>query len=194
MKSLADALRAHKTLRVIGFDDAPFDPDDAHVNLSGVVCAQTRFEGMLWGQAQRDGADATEAIAAMCLQSKFHAQAHVILIDGLAVGGFNLVDLPALADAVDRPCVAVMRRPPDMPAIHRALARFSDAERRLRLVARAGPVHRAEPFCFQVMGAPADVTAVALRHLTDRGHVPEALRLAHLIGSAISTGQSGRRA
>jgi len=31
-------------------------------------------------------------------------------------------------------------------------------------------------------------------NLTDTGHVPEALRLAHLIGSAIMTGQSSNRA
>lgn len=194
MKSLADALRAQKTLRAIGFDDAPFDGGDAHVDISGIVCAGTRFEGMLWGQADRDGADATAALIGMCTQSKFHAQVHVVLIDGLAVGGFNLIDLPALAEALDRPCVAVMRRPPDMPAIRRALARFPDADRRQRLVMRAGPVHCVEPFCFQVAGAEPDVTAEALRQLTDRGHVPEALRLAHLIGSAIKTGQSGRRA
>ncbi|MGK0359267.1 MAG: endonuclease V-like protein UPF0215 family [Bradymonadia bacterium] len=194
MKSLADALRAHKLLRVIGFDDAPFSTDDAHVNVSGIVCAGTRFEGMLWGQAERDGADATQVLATLCTQSKFHAQVHLVLIDGLAVGGFNLIDLPALAEAVDRPCVAVTRRPPDMPAIRRALGRFADAERRLRLVERAGPIYCVEPFCFQVIGAPPDVTAQALQQLTDRGHVPEALRLAHLIGSAIQTGQSGRRA
>ena len=194
MKSLADALRAKKVLRVLGFDDAPFARADARVDVSGIICAGTRFEGMLWGAADRDGADATRVLTQMCLQSKFHAQVHLVLIDGLAVGGFNLVDLPALAAAIERPCVAVMRRRPDMPAIHRALAQFDDAERRLRLVARAGPVHRVEPFCFQVAGAAPDVTAEALALLTDRGHVPEALRLAHLIGSAIKTGQSGRRA
>jgi hypothetical protein len=36
--------------------------------------------------------------------------------------------------------------------------------------------------------------ADALTQLTDTGHVPECLRLAHLIGSAVKTGTSGQRA
>ncbi|OAD24097.1 hypothetical protein THIOM_000050 [Candidatus Thiomargarita nelsonii] len=33
-----------------------------------------------------------------------------------------------------------------------------------------------------------------LQRLTLTGHVPEALRIAHLIGSAVMTGESGKRA
>jgi endonuclease V-like protein UPF0215 family len=36
--------------------------------------------------------------------------------------------------------------------------------------------------------------AEALKRLTDRGNVPEALRLAHLIGSAVVMGESSKRA
>jgi len=38
------------------------------------------------------------------------------------------------------------------------------------------------------------IVGAALATLTDRGKVPEPLRLAHLIGAAVVTGQSGRRA
>ena len=40
----------------------------------------------------------------------------------------------------------------------------------------------------------AHTAGQVLTRLTDTGHVPEALRLAHLIGSAIMTGQSSNRA
>lgn len=194
VKSLADLLRLGRTIRVLGFDDAPFEHIASQIEVAGIVCAHTRFEGMLWGRATRDGADATDALIGMCRASKFHAQVHLILIDGLAVGGFNLVDLPRLAAILERPCVAVMRRPPDMDAITRALRRFDDFERRMDLIARAGPVHQFDPFCFQVAGAKPALVARCLDRLTDRGHVPEALRLAHLIGSAVKTGESGKRA
>ena len=65
--------------------------------------------------------------------------------------------------------------------------------RRRGLMSAAGDWHSAPPFYFQVQGAPPDQIAAALPRLTDRGHVPEALRLAHLIGSAIVRGESGRR-
>lgn len=178
----------------MGFDDAPFAHQAPQVQISGVVCAGTRFEGMVWGAAERDGRDATAVLTRLCATSKFYNQIHAVLIDGLAVGGFNLIDLPGLAEALARPCIAVMRRPPDMPAIRRALQRFPDVERRLALIEKAGTIHERAPFCFQVAGADPDTVAVALAALTDRGHVPEALRLAHLIGSAVQTGESGRRA
>lgn len=195
MKPLDLLIRSGKTLRVAGFDDAPFEKrPGAPVPLSAVICNGTRMEGMLWGTAHRDGDDATEVMARMLLGSKFHEQVHLILLDGLAIGGFNLVDLPALAERLDRPCAAVMRRRPDMAAIDRALDRFEDAERRRALIVRAGEIHERGPFCFQVMGTTPDAMGQALARLTDRGHVPEALRLAHLIGAAVITGESGRRA
>ena len=162
--------------------------------LAGVVCSGTRFEGLVWGRVRRDGWNATEALCRLLLPGKFLPQLHLVLLDGLAFGGFNLVDLPQLATRLQRPCVALMRRPPDLEAVHRALDRLPGAARRRALLARAGPIHRLGGFVFQVQGAlPGDV-ARALPRLTDRGHVPEALRLAHLIGAAVVQGESGRRA
>jgi endonuclease V-like protein UPF0215 family len=195
MKSLEEVLRLGRTIRVLGVDDAPFEHErGARANFSGILCAGTRFEGMLWGDIEVDGEDATEALIQAIKPSKFYEQIHVVLIDGLAMGGFNLVDLPRLAHVFDRPCVAVMRKLPDMPRIERALRNFDDFERRMDLIERAGEIHEHDPFVFQCVGAPPDVVAQALATLTDQGHVPEALRLAHLIGSAIKTGSSSNRA
>ncbi|MFL5302269.1 MAG: DUF99 family protein [Anaeromyxobacteraceae bacterium] len=186
---------AGRTLRAIGIDDAPFARrPGAPVRLVGVVCAGTRFEGLVTGVARRDGWNATEAICRMLLGGKFLPQLHLVLLDGVAVGGFNVVDLEALAGRLARPCVAVMRRPPDLAAFERAIGRLPRAARRLSLVRRAGPIHERPPFVFQVRGAEPDATAGALACLTDRGLVPEPLRLAHLVGAALVRGESGRRA
>jgi hypothetical protein len=187
-------LDADKTMRVIGFDDAPFERDDDIVDVAGVVCADTRFEGMHWLPVTRDGFDATDALVEVLAQSKFLEQVHAVLLDGIAFGGFNVVDLAALSEALDRPCIAVMRREPDMEAIARALEHLPEPARRMERIEAAGPIHRAEPFVYQVRGATPDNAARLLARVTDTGHVPEALRLAHLIGSAIVTGTSSRRA
>ncbi|XWK86240.1 MAG: hypothetical protein U7127_18705 [Phormidium sp.] len=48
--NLASLLRLNRTIRVIGFDDAPFQRRrGSRVPISGIVCANTRFEGMVWG-------------------------------------------------------------------------------------------------------------------------------------------------
>ena len=187
--------RPPRLLRAIGFDDAPFRRrGGGRVAVAGVVCAGTRFEGMVWGHVRQDGWNATDALARLLAGGKFLEQIHLVLLDGLSFGGFNLVDLPALAGRLGRPCVAVMRRPPDLAAVERALRRLPLPERRLRILARAGPVHSRPPFHFQVAGADPEAVADALERLTDRGHVPEALRIAHLVGAAVRLGESGRRA
>jgi len=199
MGSLDKLVRAGRRLHAVGFDDGPFGRQrGAPVPLAGVVTSQTRFEGLLWGGTTRDGTDATERIAELLTGSKFGPQVHLVLLDGIAVGGLNVVDLPALAGAVGVPCVAVMRRMPDLQALRRALRRTDDAEARWATIQRAGPIHRSRGFTFQVQGAdaadgPMEVAA-ALSVLTDRGKVPEPLRLAHLIASAVVTGTSSRRA
>ncbi|HEY6006374.1 MAG TPA: DUF99 family protein [Anaeromyxobacter sp.] len=184
-----------RTLRAIGFDDAPFVRGRrGAVGLAGVVCAGTRFEGLVWGEVRQDGWNATEAIVRLLAGGKFLPQLHLVLTDGISFGGFNVVDLEALAEALARPCVAVMRRQPDLAAVERAIRRLPRPERRLELVRRAGPVHRRGAFTFQVRGTDPEAAGRALARLTDRGAVPEPLRLAHLVGAAVRTGESGRRA
>ena len=188
-------LRLDRTIKVIGFDDAPFSRTSGSlVSIAGIVCGGTRFEGMVWGQVLRDGLDATDAISGLLLGGKFLPQLHLVLLDGIAFGGFNIIDLPELASRLQIPCVAVMRRQPDLAAVEKALRHLPDSEYRLELLRRAGRIYAFEPFFFQVCGEQPEVIARVLQRLTDTGKVPEALRLAHLIGAAVITGVSGSSA
>lgn len=166
----------------------------AGVKVAGVVCADTRFEGMVWGTVQKDGEDATEVLSNLLLQSKFYDQVHLVLIDGLAVGGFNLLDLLELAQRLQRPCVCVMRKLPKMESIRRALENLPGTAKRLDLLHKAGPIYQHEPFYFQTNGGTPETVGKILKRLTVQGQVPEALRIAHLIGAAVMKGQSGKRA
>jgi endonuclease V-like protein UPF0215 family len=192
---LATLLRNHRTIRAIGFDDAPFMRSANNpVGVAGVICAGTRFEGMVWGEIQPDGWDATEKLCQLLIGGKFLPHLHLVLLDGISLGGFNIIDLPLLAAKLERPCVAVMRKQPNLKGMTYAMQRLPHPEKRLEAIDRAGPVYEHPPFYFQVCGAEPNVTAQVLQHLTDCGHVPEALRLAHLIASAVVKGESGRQA
>jgi uncharacterized protein len=192
---LARLLELGRTIRVVGFDDAPFARTrGASVPIAGIVCADTRIEGMLWGRARRDGWNATDVISAMLDGSKFRDQVRVVLLDGVAVGGFNVIDLPTLHTRTGMPCLTVMRRAPDLEAMRRVIERLPDPPRRLALLARAGEIHQRGPFTYQVVGEDPDVGEKLLQRFTREGNVPECLRLAHLIGSAVMLGESGRRA
>jgi len=149
---------------------------------------------MLWGQIGKDGMEATDAMLKMLRGSKFTNQLHLILLDGITFGGCNVVDLPRLSAEANLPAVAVMRRAPDMDRFRLVVERLPDAEERWRRVQAAGEIHQHQHFFYQVAGAEKAVIGRALDRLTDQGKVPEALRLAHLIGSAVMLGESGRRA
>lgn len=195
VRSLEELLRLKKTIRIIGFDDAPFQKErGSSVNIAGVVCSNTRFEGMLWGEVTMDGTDATKVLVELLQGSKFYGQVNMILIDGIAVGGFNIIDLPRLSEELKRPCLAVMRKYPDLQAVDQALMNFPDYQQRKQLIAKAGKVYRHQAFYYQVSGCNPVTAANVLEQVTDRGNVPEALRLAHLIGAAIMTGESSNRA
>jgi hypothetical protein len=188
-------LRNNRTIRVIGFDDAPFiRHSSTPVPVAGVVCAGTRFDGMLWGHIQADGWDATEILYQMLHKSKFLPQLHIVLLDGISLGGFNIVDLPELAVQIKLPCVAVMRKYPNLSAIADAMGRLPELQKRMEVLLRAGCIYEYPPFYFQVSGANPQAIAQVLKRVTDCGHVPEALRIAHLITSAVIKGESGRQA
>lgn len=192
---LEKLLEQKRTIRAIGFDDAPFQRSGGgKVYIAGIVCARTRFEGMVWGELKKDGLDATEVICQLLIDGKFLPQLHLVLLDGIGFGGFNLVDLPALAEKLAKPCVAVMRKYPNLTKMKYALSRLPHPEKRLELLNKAGKIHTYPPFYFQVAGEQPETIAHALQQLTDRGKVPEALRLAHLVGAAVINGESSSQA
>jgi endonuclease V-like protein UPF0215 family len=58
---------------------------------------------MLWGYIKADGWDSTEKLSQLILNSTFHSQLHLVLLDGIGIGGFNLIDLPQLSQQVQLP-------------------------------------------------------------------------------------------
>ena len=195
MLKVIKAIEKGKKIRVLGFDDAPFNKERGSlVNISGILCSNTRFEGMLWSEVTKDGSDATSTLIDVIKTCKFYQQLHVILLDGIAFGGFNIINLPLLSNTIELPCIAVMRKHPNLEAIDQALKNFDDYENRAALIREAGKIHELDNFVFQCANVEPSIAVKVLKSSTDTGNVPEALRLSHLIGAAIKTGESGNRA
>jgi len=185
--------------RFLGIDDAPFRFSDESVPVIGVVVqAPSYIEGVLTTLAEVDGHDATDRIASMVRASRYRAGLAMVLIDGTAVGGFNVIDVDALKEAVGRPIVTVTRRKPNLVAIETALRRrFDDWDERLELI-RRHPVEairtRAGTVWVTYVGTKRADVQEALSLTTVRGVLPEPLRVAHLIAAGIVRGESRGRA
>ena len=185
-------------VRVLGVDDAPFRFGDARVPVVGVVVRAPNYvEGVLTASVSVDGDDATDVLTAKVLASRHRAGLALVLLDGIAFGGFNIVDLDALRAAVGVPVATVTRRRPDLRAMVAALRRrFPDWPRRAALLHRH-PLWEIEtghrPLYGTAVGIDrADLAAIVAR-CTVRGAVPEPLRLAHIVAAAIVKGESRGR-
>jgi hypothetical protein len=180
---------------VVGFDDAPF----AHghrgdVLLVGTVCARTRLDGVISGRVRRDGANSTRVMAALVRESQFARHVRAVLLQGIAVAGFNVVDVQALSQELGMPVLVVMRRRPDLAAIEAALARVAGGARKWALICAAGAIEPLGKVMVQRVELSPDEASELLEATTLHGHVPEPLRLAHLIAGGVTTGKSRGRA
>jgi uncharacterized protein len=185
--------------RFLGIDDGPFRFGDGRVPIVGVaVQAPAYIEGILMDRATVDGDDATETIARMISRSRYREGLHMIFLNGVAVGGFNVIDLDALHRELSVPLVTVTRRAPDLDSIRSALQRkFDDWETRWARMRR----HRIEeietrhtPLRVSYVGATREEVSEAIALTTIRGAIPEPLRVAHLVAAASVKGESRGRA
>ncbi|HZY70727.1 MAG TPA: DUF99 family protein [Thermoplasmata archaeon] len=198
MISLRRAL-AKPHLRLAAVDDGPFTRRHRYAPVVGIVVSlPATVEAIAVSRVRVDGRDATDRVVALLRQLPPLEGVRAIVVDGIAVGGFNVLDLDRVAGELRRPVVSVTRRSPDYRAIERALRTYfpRDAERRWRLI-RA---HRLFPV--PTGGAPLWATAVGctradavalLRRAAEHGYWPEPLRLAHLIARASAEGFTRKR-
>lgn len=179
----------------LGLDDAPFAAGHrGDVKLIGAVFAGLRLEGVLCGQVRRDGANATRAIVNLVSRSRYRRQLQLVLLQGIAFAGFNVVDLGGLHRALGLPVVAVVRKPPRLAAIRRALlSRVPGGRRKWALLERLGPVEPAAGVFVQRAGISLEETAALVRRLAVNGKLPEPLRTAHLIAGGVTLGESRHR-
>lgn len=189
-------LEVRPITNVVGFDDGPFSRESHEpVRLIGAICARTRLDGVLSGWVQRNGADATERMAELIERSQFSGYVRAVLLKGIAVAGFNVVDIHALSQRLRVPVVVVTRKLPDYPAIRAALiAAGVDFDRSWLLIERAGVPRAIAGLWVQSVGIEPDALRMLLHAVTLHGKIPEALRVAHLIAGAVTRGVSRGRA
>ena len=181
--------------RILGVDDAPFTFADEFVPVVGVVVrAPSYVEGVLTTRVHVDGTDATEVVAAAVNRSRYRKGLALILLDGSALGGFNVLDIDALHESTGVPVATVTRERPDLEAMTRVLRRkFPDWERRFEILRRKELV-RVEtphkPLYATMAGLPLTDLKEAIHRCTVRGALPEPVRIAHLIATSIVKGES----
>jgi len=132
-----------KEIRIIGIDDAPFNK----FKKGNVLVVGTMFRGGSWidgllsTKIAVDGNNSTSKLIRMVNKSKFKPQLQCIILDGIALGGFNIVDVEKLHKKTRIPVLVVIRRMPDFKRIESALKKLNKSHK-YKLIQKAGPVHK----------------------------------------------------
>ena len=180
-----------KTLRIIGIDDSPFSKEYPGKDLViGVVMRDKMVEGILSTYVEIDGTDSTERIIKMIKSSKFGPQSKILMINGIALGGFNVIDVEKLSKFV--PTIIVSRKKANYNALKKALANFKDGEERYELILSAGKQEKCGKVYLQTKINPS-LACKYIKEYTIYSNVPEPIRLAHMIGAGVILGESRQR-
>ena len=181
-------------IRVLGIDDGVFTPHSNElVDVVGIVYRGGYWlDGFMHTWVQVDGMDATERLAEMITKSPHYPQLRVIMLNGVTLAGFNVVDIEELCQRLKLPVVAVTRDKPDFDDIKNALQNLPHSEQRWRAIEKAGKMIKVrtrngeEPVYVHVAGLSEEDAKRILKSTSTRSNVPEALRVAHIIASGLT--------
>ncbi len=186
-------------IRQIGFDDGYFRKSDKDTVLVGcVVRGSDLVEGFLFDRISVDGDDATQKLVELVNGSKFRDTLKVIFLKGITLGGFNVVDIKEFSRETGLPVIVVLRKIPNMTKIEKALEKVPNGKGKLERMKSAGSLYplirdRGKIY-FQKAGINKKEAKELIELSIKTGNIPESLRISHLVASAITLGQSRRRA
>lgn len=189
-----------KEIRILGVDDSPFDKfKDKKTALIGVVFRGGSYlEGVLKKEVEVDGDDATEAIVKMVKSTRHRGHLRVLMLSGITFGGLNIVDIEKLYRETSLPVIIVTRRLPDLSAMKKAISRVKNPDEKIRRLLAAGDLYEigvgGKRVVVQKTGVSLKDAGEIVRLSIVRGLIPEPLRVAHIIASGVTKGDSKGRA
>lgn len=180
-------------IRVLGVDDGKFIPHSkGEVQVVGVVFRGGYWvEGIMSTHITIDGFDATSNISAMIKNSPHYKQLRVVMLNGITLGGFNVVDIKMFSEETNLPVIAVASKKPNLFQVESALQNLPNFQNRWNAVLNAGEIfpvatRRNKQVYVEIAGINKEKAADILRLTSTRSKVPEPLRVAHLVASGIT--------
>jgi endonuclease V-like protein UPF0215 family len=196
-----EATKLKKEIRIIGFDDGAFVPHSKDpVFVIGVVYRGGKIlDGALTTSVSVDGSDATEKIVKLINESRHKQQLKVIMFDGITLAGFNVIDIKKVHEETRIPVIVINRKHPNLVKVKSALKNLPDGEERWKTISHAGKIKECyvqdfKKVYYQSIGMDDDDTKEVIKLSTTRGYIPEPLRVAHLLATAVVRGESYGRA
>lgn len=182
-------------VRVLGIDDSPFKFGDGKALVVGaLVRIPDYLESVMKTEVTVDGDDSTDRLVEMISRSRYRDQIKLVMIDGIALAGFNVIDIERLNTELGIPIVTVTRDRPDMEKISAALKKHFANWREMystitkhelrQIKTEHNPIHACG------VGMAWHEIEQIVKASTVKGVVPEPIRIAHLVSTAMLRGES----
>lgn len=182
-------------IRILGIDDSPFERyKKQDVLVIGTIFRGGNFmDGLLSCKIRKDGINATKRIIEMINKSKFRTQIRCIMLKGIAVGGFNVIDVIELSDKTTIPIIVVMRDYPDYNKIFSALKKINKIKE-IKIIEKFPKPVKVSKIYIQSINISLKDSIKIIKISSTHSDIPEPLRIAHIIASGIIKGESKGRA
>jgi len=183
-------------IRVLGIDDGYFlKHRGKKVLVVGAILRGNKdLEGVISCHITKDGSDSTKRLIELVNSSKHRNQLRYMMTNGTTLGGFNILDINELYEKTRVPVLAVLRKRPNRQKVGRALDHFPDKRKRLDKIRKAGQIYSHGRLYFQMAGLSEREAKELIDKTVKIGNLPEPVRVAHLIASGVTYGESTKRA
>lgn len=193
-----------KEIRIIGIDDGHHERgiSESAIIVGVVLRGADYLDNVLTTTITVDGTDATYNLIQMVNTSRAKGNLSAIMLNGITLGGFNIINIKMLSENTNLPVIVVIRKLPDHEAIKTALFHLEDGKSRFEIIELAGDVHEYEinnkqakgTIYFQFSGCTQQEAEDLLKLTAVHSLLPEPIRVAHLIAQGFSLGESQGRA
>ncbi|MFP4116974.1 MAG: DUF99 family protein [Candidatus Aenigmatarchaeota archaeon] len=183
-------------VRILGWDDSPFDSDDNKIPLVGSVLrgGKPYLDGILVEEITVDGFDVTEKIIEATSKTKHRDQLRILMLDGITFAGFNTADIEKIYEDTELPVIVVTRKNTDFKSFRKAMKELPKFEKRWDCVRRAGELKEHSfskgNLYFQHKGISEEKTREVIEMTASKSLTPEPIRISHLIASGVKEGES----
>jgi hypothetical protein len=181
---------------ILALDDGHFPREHkGNVLVVGIITSYQKVQGVSHFSIRKDGNNATSKVIQFLEKSRFRPQIQLILMKGIAFGGFNVVNIQKIYQTTGIPVLVIARKKPNLKSIEEALLmHVSGGLAKWNIIEKTGAMEQCGRLYIQRSGISSEESLLVIKNLTLEGHIPEPLRLAHLVAQGMTKGESRGRA
>ncbi len=181
-------------LHVLGIDDSPFTRKERQSVLVAVLMSHDfHIDGIMTRKITVDGNDAEDAILEF-LETGMGKAANAVLTNGVTFSGFNIYSPLSVYRRTGKPVISIARRGPDIESMVSAIDKHERDPEKISLLRSMMPqkieLRSGSRVYVNTAGIQLNDARKLIEMTTFRGNIPEAVRIAHMIGTVIKRGRT----